>query len=486
MSKTTVLYRDMAVGADEDAAVSTSGAATFAEPADLPFGSLTNEPVAVLEANSWLLNGTRVLRETQRFAFWSEDLSGEDGTFAAPPTITIDFDEQYSLMGITLVFDTVTEEFCSEINVKWYQGETLKADADFFPNATTYFCSNRVESFDRIVLTLNKTALPYRRAKLSKIVFGLNRVFGMSELRSASVVNEMDGIAETLPISTFKWTLDSKEDVDFMFQLKQPVEIRNDDKLLGVYYIDSHKRKTARIYDIECYDAIGVLDESTFAGGFYTDKSGKELLGEIIGADFEIEYAEDVVDVNLSGILEKASKRSAIQQVLFAWGVCMATDGSKAVKVFNLDTSLTEIGKDQTFTGASIETSSIVTEIRVTAHSYAADDSGSIEIGGAKYSDTETVYTVSNPNVTAVDKQNVKEFNGGTLVSPAIGQSVAQRIYDWYMRRNKAKASIVWKGEALGDYVSFPNSWDGVNAGNITKMEIKLSNTVVAKCESVG
>lgn len=44
----------------------------------------------------------------------------------------------------------------------------------------------------------------------------------------------------------------------------------------------------------------------------------------------------------------------------------------------------------------------------------------------------------------------------------------------------------MWKGEALGDYVSFPNSWDGANAGSITKMETKLSNTVVAKCEAVG
>jgi hypothetical protein len=342
-------------------------------------------------------------------------------------------------------------------------------------------------SYDKIVLTFKRTALPCRYAKIEHILFGVLRQFGMAELRSASVVNEMDGITESLPISTFKWRLDSRENVDFLFQLKQPMEIYNDSNLLGVYYIDSHNRKTERIYDIECYDAIGVLSESPFHGGVYSNKSAKALMAEIIGEDFAIEYAADVVDTNLTGIIaEGKTKRDALQQVLFRWGVCMATDGGDVLKVFNLDTSLTEIGKGQTFFGTSIKTSSIVTEVRVTAHIYTKDSNGSVEIGGVKYSDTKAVYTVSNPNVTANDKQNVKEFQGGTLVSPADAQAVAQRIYNWYQRRNTVKSKIVWKGEELGEYTSFPNGWDGTNAGNITKMEIKLSNTVVAKCEAVG
>lgn len=485
MSKTTVLYKDVAPGAEDNAQPTGTGYSGDSNLDLLPFG-VEPEAVATLERNYWRLDGTFRLRETQQLAFWSSALSNEDGGFDDPPSITCSFTNQYSSTGITVVFDRAGGGYCSEINVKWYQGDTLKADVVFYPDSASYFCAQTVTSYDKIVITFTKTALPCRYVKVEHIIFGVYRQFGMSELRSASVVNEMDGIAETLPVSTFKWTLDSKEDVNFLFQLKQPVEIRNDANLLGVYYIDKHNRKTARIYDIECYDAIGVLDESPFFGGVYADKSAKELLAEIIGSDFAIEHADDVVDTNLTGILESGTKRAAIQQVLFAWGVCMATDGSETLQVFNLDTSLTEIGKGQTFTGSSVEMSSIVTEVRVTAHSYTEDANGGVEIGGVKYSDTKTIYTVSNPDVTANDKQNVKEFQNATLVSPANAQSVAQRIYDWYLRRSTAKARIVWKGEALGDYVSFPNSWGSTNAGNITKMEIKLSNTVVAKCEAVG
>lgn len=485
MSKTKVIYKDVAPGAAENAQLSATGASEDSNLDLLPFG-VEPEPVYTLEPDHWRLNGTFRPMETQKLGLWSKSLSDANGKFEADPIITIKFTNQYSSTGITLVFDRATGGYCTAVNIKWYQGETLKANVDFYPDSITYFCEQAVKSYDQIIITFQKTSLPYRYVKVEHIIFGLHRTFGMSELRNASVINEMDGIAETLPISTFKWKLDSREDVNFMFQLKQPVEILNDANLLGVYYIEKHNRKTERIYDIECSDAIGVLDGNSFAGSVYTDKSAMELLAEIIGSDFVIEYAENVTDTTLTGVLLQQTKRSAAQQVLFAWGVCMATDGGKTLRVFNLDTSLTEIGKDQTFYGVSVETDSIVTEVRLTAHEYAENANGTIEIGGVKYSDTTTVYSVSNPNVNANDKQNVKEYTDCTLVSPANAQAVVQRIYDWLLRRNTAKADIVWKGEALGDYVSFPNSWGGSNPGSITKMEIKLSNTVVAKCEAVG
>ena len=124
--------------------------------------------------------------------------------------------------------------------------------------------------------------------------------------------------------------------------------------------------------------------------------------------------------------------------------------------------------------------------VSVPAHTYTKDSGGSIEIGGKKYSDSTTVYTVSNPNVTATDKQNVIEVTDATLVSTSIGQAVAQRVYDYYLRRNTNKAKIVWDGEMLGDMLTLPNAWGGTNTGNVAKMEIRLSNTVAASCESIG
>lgn len=485
VSRTTILYKDIAPGAEEDASITTTTSETFANPDLLPAG-VTPAPTITCELNHWGLDGAYMLVENEPVAFWSTELSGDDCSFQNKPVITIDFDQQYSSVGITLVFDSASDEFCNSVNIKWYQGETQKASADFTPNSSTYFCQQQVESYNKVVITINSTNLPGRRAKLEHIIFGIFRYFTMGELRSASIVNEMNLITTELPISTMKWTLDSDDDVDFMFQLKQPVEVRNNDSLIGVYYIDAYSRSAATVYDIECYDALGVLDETPFDGGVYSSKSAMALLTEILDGDFSIEYGEGVTDTTLTGILQASSKREAIQQVLFAWGVCASTDGRESIYVFNLPTDAEIVSPNRTYTGVTVETSAIVTKVNVTAHTYTQSDSGSIEVAGVKYSDTTSVYSVSNPNVTATDKQNVVEISGATLVSPAIGQAVAQRVYDYYLNRNTNKAKIVWNGERLGDYLTMPNAWNSTNTGHLAKMEIKLSNTVAASCETIG
>lgn len=486
MSKTTILYKDVAPGAAEDASITTTQSTDFSDVSKLAAG-ISPSPTITLEKNHWILNGTYDFIEDQPTAFWSSELSGDDCTFQNKPEITVEFDQQYSSVGITLMFDRASGDYCTSVNIKWYQGGTLKEDKDFSPNASTYFCQAQVESYNKVVITINSTNLPGRRAKLEHIVFGIYRYFNMSELRSASIVNQMGLIATELPISTLKWTLDSNDDVNFMFQLKQPVEVSNNDALIGVYYIDGYSRSSATVYDIECYDSLGVLDETPFPGGAYlSGVSAKSLVESILNGDFPVEYAADVKDTTLTGVLQASSKREAIQQVLFAWGVCASTDGRESLYVFTLPSEAQEVSKNRAYVGVTVDTSAIVTKVSVTAHTYAQSENGSIEIAGVKYSDTTSVYSVTNPNITATDKQNVVEITDATLVSTSIGQEVAQRVYDYYLKRNTNKAKIVWNGERLGDMLTMPNAWGGTNTGHLGKMEIRLSNTVAANCETVG
>lgn len=483
MSKTTILYKDIAPGADEDSNIITSPALAGSDVSKLPFG-VSSVPAITGELNQWGLDGTFVL--PVEIAFWSEELSGDNCSFENPPVITIDFGQQYTSMGVSLYFDTASLNYCTEVNIKWYQGDTLKADVDFNPTGTFYFCNQLVQSYDKIVITLNKTNLPRRRARLEHIIFGVYRPFEMDEIRSASIVNEMSLSGLELPVSSISWVLDSREDIEYIFQKKQPIEVRNNDNLIGVYYIDTSNRSGKSLYSINSDDAIGVLDENTFTGGVYTNKSAKELVSEILGGDFDIEYDSTVEDTQLTGAITAFSKREALQQVFFAWGVLVSTDGGESIRVFTMPDVEQEIGTDRTYTGVSVDTSAIVTEVRVTAHTYTQDSNGSLDIAGKKYTDTTSIYTVKNPNVVGNDKQNVKEVTGATLVSPSIGQAVAQRVYDYYLRRNTHNGKIVWKGERLGDLLTIPNSWGGKNTGNLQKMTITLSNTVAASCETLG
>lgn len=484
MSKTKVIYRDIAVGASENSTITAQLTMDDAVDPQLLATSVEPGKVITLEKNRWALDGTfDKLREESTLAFWSSVISKDDCTFETAPSITIVFSEQYSSMGMTLFFEQATGEYCSEINIKWYQGDALKSEKDFQPDSVQYFCSNRVESYNKIVLTLKKTSKPHRRAKLDQIVLGIIRVFERDELRNASLTNQLDSIALELPVSTFQWTLDSLTEVDYLFQLKQPVEVQNNGNTLGVYYIDDSSRKSARVYKISCKDALGVLGDTVYSGGAYLNGVSAKTLLESLASPFVVEYAEGVADTTLYGLLESGTKRGAIQQVLFAWGVCMATDGGESLRVFPLPEEATVIPKSRTMVGASVTTTAVVTKTEVVAHTYTADANGSIEIGGQKYSDTQAVYSVTNPNLVAGEKENIKKVERATLVSPAIAQAVAQRVYNYYTKRDSISAKIVHNGEKLGDKLSVYTPWGTLMTGNLSKMDIVLSNTVIYKAE---
>lgn len=484
MSKSQIIYKDIAPGADTDAFVTVNGAQSFSTPDNLPFGG---ERVSIIsgELNAWGLNGTFLTANQHTPAFWSTSMSGSDGVFDEKPVITLRFQNQYTALGITLLFDKATGDYCNSVNIKWYQQSVLKDSQDFIPDSTAYTCVRRVESFDRIVITLNSTNLPYRYAKLSQVIIGAYRYFDRSSIMEASVIHEMDLISDKLPISTMSWDLNSHENIEYLFQLKQPVEAWNDDRLIGVFYIDKSSRISKSQYRIDCQNAFGVLDSIPFSGGVYANKSASELLQEIIANDFEVEItAPDIILPG--GAIMPGTKREAVRQVLFAWGACAATDGTNGIRVFQALKDSSEIGNNRTFPGTEVVTDSIVTAVMVTAHNFVESANGSVEINGVTYNDVTSVFTIENPDVTANDKQNVIEVTDATLVTQLNAEQVARRIYNYYSKRNTVASRFVWAGERLGDCVQQPNPWGTTSKGNLLKLEVSLSGTIIASGEARG
>lgn len=480
MSETKIIYRDIAPGAEDAASVTTSGAQPFSQIAQLPHG-LDCVPTCTCELNHWGLDGVYTLRGNRSVAFWSAEISDADGAFDSPPVITITLSENFSSTGISLVFGD--GNWAASVKIDWYLQSTLRASKTFSPNRAEYFCSNKVTSYDKVVLTFLASHLPYQYIKLEHIVFGVVRTFGMEELRGSNVVKEMNLIAEELPVSNLNWTLQSRDNVDYLFQFKQPVEVQNGGETLGVFYIDDSTRLGESTYDIKCIDAIGVLDESPFPGGDYlSGVSATALLTAIVDGAFQVDIT--VPDVTLYGLLLPSTRREAVQQVLFAWRACAATTSTGTIRVFHpAETEPVDLGKDRTVPGVSARREPAVTAVKVTAHTYTEDSSGSIELDGVKYADAKQVFTVTNPEATSADRERVISVSNATLVGPAIGTAVAQHVFDYYNRRDTLRGEVVWDSDTLGELVLMPNDWSDGLEGHIVKMEIKLSNTVIANSE---
>lgn len=481
-----IVYEDVAPGAAEDAAY--SGALVDTDKSLLSGLSegLANPNIATLELNRWLLNGTRDTYKTQVFGLFSSVVSGAGGVFATAPALTISFDQQFSGVGLSLRFGTDEVDYANHIRITWYQGDTVLSSKEFYPDANSYFFENEVAAFDKIVVEFLATAIPYRRARLENVMFGLVREFGPAELTKAELVQEVNLISAELAINTLAWSFRDVKGTDYMFQFKQPINAYNGDALLGVFYVNSASKVGEGSYDISCVDAVGLLDNEPFTGGVYSAKNAAELAQEITGDLFEVEVDENLSTLTVTGAIVPCTKREALQQVAFAIGAVVDTSGTHKILVKKVGETAKEIPENQLYNGGTVGVESIVTKVVVTWHSYAEDTSGSVEIGGTKYAETTGTVEVVNPNVTANTRANVVEVEGATLVSEDIAAEVAQRVYDYYAQRNLANARIVVTDEIPADMVTFTTAWGERFTGHIERMNVKISNTVAAETVARG
>jgi len=483
-----IVYEDLAVGADEAATVMSGDAQALSDLAELPFG-LTAGKVATGEQGGWILSRSYRLFRTQKAAFWSTAMSGSDGRFSTAPTITITFDGVFTSLGIALVFDEPTNDWCNEVELTWYRGSTVLHHQTFYPDSVTYFCEATVESYDKIVIAINATKLPYRYARLSRVIFGIERVFNQAELRKVHLIQQVNLISDEVSVNTMDFSLNSLSGLDYIFQTRQPLLAYDDDSLVGVFYIKSAKQRTGNLYDIDSQDAIGVLDEEKISAKMYNAAPLEDALAEIIGDAFEVDIDTALSGATVTGYVPAGTRRQALHVVAFGAMALVDTSGTDKIRVFPArNSNPSVIPQNRIYVGGNVETETPLTTIRVMAHSYSTTGSGSdtIEVDGVTYYHTATVTEIDNPLVSALDKRRVVEISSATTVTPANVSAIAQMVFDYYMRYNKHTAKIVMQGERPGDYVSTVVPWLDTVTGNITRMDITLSGFAAAEIEVIG
>lgn len=163
----------------------------------------TFTPYPVLERNSWLLDGSRVLyTDTTSFGYVSENLSNEDGTFDIHPTITLAFSKVHESLipGMTVVFSTAFEECASEFIIRAYNGETVTIEKTVTGNTDVNSITNMdISNFDKIVIEIVKWSLPNRRARVESIGVGITKVYTKDDLISFSNTISVDLVSAELP-----------------------------------------------------------------------------------------------------------------------------------------------------------------------------------------------------------------------------------------------------------------------------------------------
>ena len=523
MAQTKIIYRDVAPGAQEAAALSMEEIQPFSDlkavnqGADIP-------AMSTFEWNQWTLDGSRDLfpedPEPGTWGAWSLAQSDGEGRFSIPPVLTIQFDALFSSVGLSFTFDTAEPCWCSDLNIKWYQNETILAQQDFVPDSAEYTCLREVSAYNKLVITFRKTVLPYRFLKLGGVIYGQTRVFGREELRRVNLFQAASVISEELEINTCDLTLSSKDPVPFLFQRKQPMEIYHDNILQGVFYVSTSKRVGPAIYEIETTDAVGLLDEENHLGGVYVEKRVDALAADILGPN-AYDLDPSLAGKTVTGWLPIATRRENLAQLAFAIGAVVDTSGSEVIRIYPVRSNVTsDFGAERIYSGSDIDTAALVTGVEVTAHKYAAgtenkelfrdtltgqamvtfgepvaglsvsggtllesnanyaviSGTGSVvALTGKPYQHTTRTVRVEKPDLQASEVVNIYQVTDATLVSDGNAQAVAQRVYDYYQRRETVNAQLVLQQELPGDVVTVQTEFDGAKEGTILSLDIDLA-----------
>lgn len=493
-TKTAISFGLVDVSAKPDAMFTTADKQPFADLEQLKRDELEIRKFATLEKNYFRLDGTFELfpdnPEDYDFGLWSASMSGENGEFASPVVLTIEFTEPHSSLGLTFTFHEPTDDYCNSINVKWYGvSNDLLSDMNFNPDNTVYFADNAIEGYKKIVITFYSTNKPYRYLKLSQLDFGQIKLFTGRDLISANVLEEIDPISSELRINTLNFTLYS-EDAEFsilnpegvfkLLQQRQPLKVfeylDGVKKNIGIYYLDEWENDDEYNINMTGIGLVGVIDGTNFPGGTYNNVPAGVIIDEITdSAKAEYELDESLASKMLSGIIPVCTHREALQQVAFAIGGIVDCSRTHKIKIYPIPTVLSvHIGRDRKFQGHKLKLKPFVTGVEVTAHNY---------INGE---DNPQIFGVYNPNLSSSDKVNILTVEDATLVNNSNALEVAQRVYDYYQMRHQDEGEILLQGEECGQFVTMDSLNEQKIRGIVEKLDINLTGGFIANAVITG
>lgn len=448
---------------------------------------------------------------TANIGLWSEQLSKDDGTFATPITVTLESEGQYSSHGFTFTFDKFNNIYPTRLTIQWLRVtsegiEDLSGEMEFQPTSGFYFCRNRVENFNKVVIKFYSLNMPKNRLKLEVIDYGYGTVFYGDELRNVKISQSIDPISSEIKINTCDFSLDSKSDMVYSFQSKQPLSVSFNDRLLATMFVKGSKRKSKVLWEINAEDYISILDSTPFVGGIYSNTMASDIL-ETIFKVAKIPYfiADELYDYPLSGYIPYTTCREALMQVCFASMAVVNTANIDGVEVKKLEDDVMQtVPLARIMQGQSFDNGDTVTKVELTSHTYSlisdtmeaykADESGTgnnilvkfseplhdLKIGyiddeinefiaddsygeillsganyayinadegcvlsGGKYEHTEHIESYTNPVVLSSEKENVSSINSATLISPANVKAVLENCYKWLSRVDSTNLKII-------------------------------------------
>lgn len=170
---------------------------------------------ATFETQGWRADGSYSLIPddlTSHQTGWWSNLSGENGSFASPPTLTFEFTADHSSIGFTVIFDDRAGRHPLSMTVYAYDAaETLIDAQTVVVTSARQVVDMPVENYRKLVIEFGDTQLPYQRVRVAEVIFGIVQYFDRSNIRSGEMIYEISPTAEFLPSTELELVFDNND-----------------------------------------------------------------------------------------------------------------------------------------------------------------------------------------------------------------------------------------------------------------------------------
>lgn len=535
MAELNLVYSDEPVGCREASTPSVDSLQGFCTLPHILNTGNTAPQHATFEDGYWVL-GTAYKLFPDRpagltWGLFSKQISGSDGTFATPITLAIVLDDLYSAVGITLEFDKYGPTWCCDLQINWWRAGEVIHTQDFAPDSWQYTCFAEVRSFDLVTITFRKMSAGYRFLKLQAMTYGITRIFNSEEMYSVDLFQDTDLISDMVAVNTLDFVLRNKSSVAFLFQRRQQMRAEYGGELLGVYYISTSEKVGANRYDIHTVDLVGLVEMAgDHYGGLYEGVRAEDLAADILGEGIAWKMDDALKDVPIYGHLPIASRRDNLQQLAFALCAMVCTGHRDYIEITRPITGTVAGSFDNPrgYENGAIGSGTLVTAVKVTAHSYTVNAEATtlyedvldgdeelnfsdpvceltieggeiiefnanyaiirgtgepVTLTGRQYTHTKRVHTKLNPLKNANDADNPVSYADMTLVTPHNVEEVLANCYAHSLRLDTIKGKVLTSTERPGDYVEVLTDADGIKRGHLLSLDYVVSNKLAADAE---
>ena len=549
--ETTVITMNLIDVSAKGDSTPAAGSQPFA-PASALTGEIAAVPsYATLEEDFFRLDGSVELfpdsTDGLSFGWWSDGMSGADGSFAVPPVLTVSFGGQHTCAGLTFDF---LEDYPDSLKIAWYSLSGAKiAEKQFAPDGLSYFCRFPAENFGKVVVTFLHTSKPYRYVKVKRILYGAVMEFREDTVIEASIREEVNPVSAELSVNTLDLTLHGQngefdlmnpDGIYRMFQQRQPLSVRYETGAktipMGTFYLDSWENDGANGI-FSAMDPLGILDKTEFTDGrIYSGEAASAIIGEIMASagwtDYEL--TEELKSVPLTGWIPICTHREALQQAAIALNAIVDCSRGNTVRIYRQVQSYGHlIDRGRKFSGKT-SLVSYVSGVELTVHSYRAASQtseifrGTLDVGdheirfpdaasglsvtgatlvagkanyavvrvstagevvltGTAYEDAPVIRRTGSQNLAAGEYANLVKVEDATLISESNADETAKWLYAYYRMRYRTEAEIILDGERAGEQVAVQHR-DGkaYTVNTIEGMTIDLTGGFTAQTEMIG